>query len=230
MLAFERRLGELTKSLGSAGSCGPMAFIPADAGPARVLALFADLAVRLESAAGTDVTPPAMIGQFVDGCGQIAVPFEEETVGRECLEAAQQICSAAWDGQPYDVAVAVRRLQATSHEVCVGPSTRSIVQAARDRGIPIRRLNDGGLVQFGYGVRQRRICCAETDQTSAAGGGHRAGQTTDSRAVEGDRGSCPDRSNRWTAPRTPGRRPPNWVCPWWSSRGTAIRDAAWRPT
>jgi cyanophycin synthetase len=144
-----------------------MAFMPADAGPARVLALFADLVVRLESAAGTDVTPPAMIGQFVDGCGQVAVPYEEETVGRECLEAAQQICHAAWDGQPYDVAIAVRRLQATSHDVCIGPSTRAIVRAARDRGIPIRRLNDGGLVQFGYGVRQRRICCAETDQTSA---------------------------------------------------------------
>ena len=144
-----------------------MAFMPANAGPARVLALFADLAVRLESAAGTDVTPPAMIGHFVDGCGQVAIPYEEETVGRECLEAAQQICNAAWDGQSYDVAIAVRRLQATSHDVCIGPSTRAIVRAARDRGIPIRRLNDGGLVQFGYGVRQRRICCAETDQTSA---------------------------------------------------------------
>ena len=29
------------------------------------------------------------------------------------------------------------------------------------------RLNDGNLVQLGYGVNQRRIWTAETDQTSA---------------------------------------------------------------
>ena len=36
-------------------------------------------------------------------------------------------------------------------EVCLGPSTRAIVNAAAARGIPYRRLNTGSLVQFGYG-------------------------------------------------------------------------------
>src|SRR6185312_9540946 len=38
---------------------------------------------------------------------------------------------------------------------------------AHRRGIPMRRLNSGSLVQLGHGSRQRRICTAETDATSA---------------------------------------------------------------
>jgi cyanophycin synthetase len=41
------------------------------------------------------------------------------------------------------------------------------VDAAAKRNIPAIRLNDGNLVQLGYGASQRRIWTAETDQTSA---------------------------------------------------------------
>jgi cyanophycin synthetase len=41
------------------------------------------------------------------------------------------------------------------------------VAAATERGIPHIRLNDGNLVQLGYGAKQRRIWTAETDLTSA---------------------------------------------------------------
>src|SRR5690606_25301074 len=49
----------------------------------------------------------------------------------------------------------------------LGHSTAAIEDAATERGIPHLRLNDGNLVQFGYGARQHRIWTAETDQTSA---------------------------------------------------------------
>ena len=52
-------------------------------------------------------------------------------------------------------------------EVCLGPSTRAIVEAAQARGIPYRRLNTESLVLFGHGRKQRRIQAAETDRTSA---------------------------------------------------------------
>ncbi|MGW8256408.1 MAG: cyanophycin synthetase, partial [Thermoguttaceae bacterium] len=45
--------------------------------------------------------------------------------------------------------------------------TKSIVAAAIARTIPVRRLNTGSLVQFGYGRKQRRIQAAETERTSA---------------------------------------------------------------
>ncbi len=50
---------------------------------------------------------------------------------------------------------------------CLGPSTRAIAAAACARGIPVRRLNRGSLVQLGHGAAQRRVWTAETDQTGA---------------------------------------------------------------
>jgi cyanophycin synthetase len=50
---------------------------------------------------------------------------------------------------------------------CLGPSTACIVDVAGERGIPFVRLNDGNLVQLGYGAAQHRIWTAETDRTSA---------------------------------------------------------------
>jgi cyanophycin synthetase len=62
---------------------------------------------------------------------------------------------------------AIAQLHELDEDVRLGPSTGSIVQAAVARGIPIRRLTDGSMVQFGWGARQRRIQAAETDTTSA---------------------------------------------------------------
>src|SRR5439155_3581951 len=53
------------------------------------------------------------------------------------------------------------------HDVRLGPSTRSIVEAAKKREIPVRRVNGQNLVQLGYGARQRKIWTAETDHTSS---------------------------------------------------------------
>ncbi|HPW30554.1 MAG TPA: acetate--CoA ligase family protein, partial [Rhodoferax sp.] len=52
-------------------------------------------------------------------------------------------------------------------DLCLGPSTSHIVDAATERRIPSIRLTEGNLVQLGYGINQRRIWTAETDQTSA---------------------------------------------------------------
>src|SRR5690606_19427201 len=46
-----------------------------------------------------------------------------------------------------------------------GPSTASLVAAARRRGIPVERLNGQSLIQFGWGVRQRRMRASVTDRT-----------------------------------------------------------------
>ena len=59
------------------------------------------------------------------------------------------------------------KLRDLAHRVQLGPSTASIVAAAKARGIPSRRLNAGSLVQLGQGAKQRRILTAETDRTGA---------------------------------------------------------------
>ena len=68
---------------------------------------------------------------------------------------------------PIDVKAEIERLRDFAHEACLGPSTSAIVDAAKARGIPVRRLNTDSLVQFGYGTKLRRIQAAETDRTGA---------------------------------------------------------------
>ncbi len=98
---------------------------------------------------------------------RVVVEFEEEALARASLETARDLCLAALHDKTFAAESAIRTLCELAQDVRLGPSTRSIVQAARKRNIPTRRLNEGSLVQLGQGVVQRRILAAETDRTGA---------------------------------------------------------------
>ncbi|MCX8087585.1 MAG: cyanophycin synthetase [Rhodocyclaceae bacterium] len=90
-------------------------------------------------------------------------------VTREALYAARDLVMAAINDTPFDVAGTIKRLHALADRKMLGPSTAAIVEAAdaKPRRIPHIRLNEGNLVQLGYGSKSRRIWTAETDRTSA---------------------------------------------------------------
>ncbi|MCZ2405814.1 MAG: cyanophycin synthetase [Burkholderiales bacterium] len=91
----------------------------------------------------------------------------DERVARVALEQGHRLIMAAINDQPFDVQAAVARVRTEVDDQYLGPSTACIVTAATDRGIPHIRLNDGNLVQLGYGAAQRRIWTAESEFTSA---------------------------------------------------------------
>ncbi|HJV79411.1 cyanophycin synthetase [Noviherbaspirillum sp.] len=101
------------------------------------------------------------------GVYKVTVRARYEQVSRVALTAARDIVMAAIEDRAFDIAATVENLRDLAEAVALGPSTANIVDAATDRSIPHIRLNDGNLVQFGYGARSRRIWTAETDQTSA---------------------------------------------------------------
>ena len=101
------------------------------------------------------------------GLFKVAIRYQEETLGRACLETARELLMSAVFDLPFDVELHLKRLRELADRICLGPSTTAIVDAARARNIPARRLNVGSLVQFGQGKKQRRIWTAETDFTSA---------------------------------------------------------------
>jgi cyanophycin synthetase len=103
----------------------------------------------------------------VEGVYKVVVEYEEEAFAEAALRTARELCLAAVYDRPFDVQAEVARLRDMNQTLRLGPSTRSIVDAAKARGIPTRRLNDGNLVQLGFGSRQRRIWAAETDRTGA---------------------------------------------------------------
>ncbi len=101
------------------------------------------------------------------GVYKIAFRTRQEQVGREALVAARDLVMTAIHDTPYDIATTVSHLREKVDSLCLGPSTAHIVDAATARQIPSIRLTEGNLVQLGYGINQRRIWTAETDQTSA---------------------------------------------------------------
>ncbi len=101
------------------------------------------------------------------GVYKMAFRTREEHVGRAALAAGRDLLMAMIEDRPYDLPSALTLLREMVDSRCLGPSTAHIVDAATARKIPAIRLTDGNLIQLGYGIRQRRIWTAETDQTSA---------------------------------------------------------------
>lgn len=123
--------------------------------------------LELQSLAGTPVGFGRARETNTDGIYKVAISYKEERLALACLDKAFELIQAAIHDTPFDVTKVVAELKEYAYDVCLGPSTRSIVDAAKSKSIPWRRLNEGSLVQLGYGVHQRRICTAETDSTSA---------------------------------------------------------------
>ncbi|MDO9601037.1 MAG: cyanophycin synthetase [Rhodocyclaceae bacterium] len=100
---------------------------------------------------------------------KVIVRAWHEEVTHTALHAARDLVMAAIEDRPFDVAGTVKQLHEMADRLMLGPSTACIVEAAGDksRRIPHIRLNDGNLVQLGYGAKSRRIWTAETDRTSA---------------------------------------------------------------
>jgi len=123
--------------------------------------------LALQAAAGCPLT----FGHTMTHCGKnewkVVVEYTEEDVGRLAVKLAKDLVDSALADKPFDTAAAVASLRTLDENVRLGPSTGSIVRAAVARGIPFRRLNDGSLVQFGWGAKARRILAAETDATGA---------------------------------------------------------------
>ncbi|MBP7914968.1 MAG: cyanophycin synthetase [Vitreoscilla sp.] len=158
---FEARLRALFPGLGA------LRLKPEQASLAHVLEA---ATLALQTQAGCPVTFSRTTQTVEQGVFQVVVEYSEEPVGRQALEAAENLLRAALgengaDGFDSDAVIA--KLRELDEDIRLGPSTGSIVNAAIARGIPYRRLTSGSLVQFGWGSKQRRIWAAEVDTTSA---------------------------------------------------------------
>jgi cyanophycin synthetase len=129
--------------------------------------IFEHVVLELQTLAGTDVGFGKSRESHEKGVYTVVIQYKEETLAKECLKIGRELCFAAITGKPIALAREIDRLRDMAQELCLGPSTRAIVDAAISRGIPYRRLNTGSLVMFGHGARQRRIIASETDQTKA---------------------------------------------------------------
>jgi cyanophycin synthetase len=125
---------------------------------------FAQSVLELQVAAGCDVhfctyKPALEADGKITGKWQVVIEYSEEAVARSALDSVLQ-------GQNRSADV-INRLRDMDENLRLGPSTKSIVDAALLRNIPFARLTEGSLVQLGWGAKQRRIQAAESSETSA---------------------------------------------------------------
>lgn len=131
----------------------------------------AHVALELQNLAGAPASFSKVVETRQPGVFTAAFEYVEEQLARECLDAACEMVQAVAAGHAIDPAGTMERLRATAGRQMLGPSTNSIVQAARARNIPAIRLDQCSLVQLGHGKAQHRIRAAETDRTLATAEG-----------------------------------------------------------
>jgi len=124
------------------------------------------LAIELQNLAGCNVTFGRVTAGGA-GTRLVVVGYEEEELGVESVHAAARIIRACVQRESIDLAALIADLLELRADVGLGPSTLAVVDAARRRGIPVRRLNDRSRVQLGLGCHLRRIQATMSDRTSA---------------------------------------------------------------
>jgi cyanophycin synthetase len=125
------------------------------------------VALELQSLAGSDVSFGRVVPSGDPDTWWVIVAYEEEEVGLQSMRDAVKIIRACIADQPIDVSAITEQLLSLYEAVRLGPSTAALVEEAKRRGIPVRRLNNYSLVQLGLGKNLRRIQATLSDYTSA---------------------------------------------------------------
>ncbi|MDB4898726.1 MAG: cphA, partial [Gemmatimonadetes bacterium] len=162
LLAALPTLTEHPCSRGSAGG-----FVERMREGTRLPHVLEHVALELQTLAGSDVSFGRVVPSGDEGVWWVIVAYEEEDVGVESVREGARLLRACISGEELDATAMVEELQHLYESVRLGPSTGSIVEEARRRGIPVRRLNSRSLVQLGLGRNLRRIQATVTDRTSS---------------------------------------------------------------
>ncbi len=100
---------------------------------------------------------------------EVIYQYECKEAALEAFFLAGEVLNQLCKEQIPDCFGMVDKLKTIRSYYLPGPSTRTILDACRRRGIPVQRLGSGSLYQLGYGRYLRRVQAAMTDHTSCVG-------------------------------------------------------------
>lgn len=127
--------------------------------------------LELQSLAGMDVGFGRTRSTQHFGEYRIVVDYRDVEAAKEAVYLAVDLAEKLADNQPlgYELAERIEEIRDIAESNMLGPSTQTIVDAAKKRHIPWMRLNDAALVQLGHGRHAKRIQAAETTNTANIG-------------------------------------------------------------
>src|SRR3954469_18957639 len=102
-------------------------------------------------------------------CFDLVIHSHVHAATRHLVRGAMNGVDALRRGEPWDLKRLIAEATQIAADKALGPSTRAIVDAAAERGIPWRRLTDDSLVQLGYGSERRLLQSTMPDGTSSIG-------------------------------------------------------------
>jgi cyanophycin synthetase len=127
--------------------------------------VFEHVALELQNLAGYSInfgkarsTDRPGIYDAVYGC---TVP----EVGRAVAKHTEVLINQLVVGEPVNIGRILDDIKSVSNKYRLGPSTQALVNAAKDRGVPVTSLDDDSLYMFGYGKKQQRIWATLTGRT-----------------------------------------------------------------
>lgn len=127
------------------------------------------IAIELQCLANTEVGYGKTLDTEEKGIYNVVYRYRVEDVGLEAGRFAVKIVEDLFRGRTNDIEPMILELKRIREKNLYGPSTQSIVDEAKKRGIPHIRLNEWSYIQLGYGIHQRRIQATLMDNTSALG-------------------------------------------------------------
>lgn len=130
------------------------------------------VALELQTLAGMEVNFGRTRETRELGTYQVVIEYVDERAGRYSARAAVRLCQSLIDAGTYpqtELEQDLKDLRDFGLESSLGPSTDSIIKEAESRGIPWAILPTRSMIQFGYGIYQRRIQATQTDATGILG-------------------------------------------------------------
>jgi cyanophycin synthetase len=124
------------------------------------------VAAELQALAGAETRFVRVLPGMHGDPPQVAVGYDEDEAGVESLYQAEALLNRCLAGEPPDAEGAVAAVRAVRLRVHPGPTASALIEAARRRGIPVRRFPGEPVVQLGLGRNLRRLDGSMTDFTS----------------------------------------------------------------
>ncbi|MBD2021018.1 ATP-grasp domain-containing protein, partial [Leptolyngbya sp. FACHB-36] len=126
------------------------------------------VALELQELAGMSVGFGRTRETATPGTYQVVLEYQNEQAGRYAARAAVRLCQSIVGTGTYpleELEQDLTDLRTLAADASLGPSTETLVKEAEARGIPWFELSARAMIQFGYGVHQKRIQATLSDRT-----------------------------------------------------------------
>lgn len=124
------------------------------------------IALELQTMAGMNSGYGRCYAANEPGVDFVVFSYQQERAGEYAAEAAVRITEALARGEKVSLIQDVAKLHQIREDEYFGPTTEAIVQEAVNRNIPYIQNMQGGHIQLGYGIYQKRIQAAMSNNTS----------------------------------------------------------------